>query len=83
MIDLEEVVDTGRNMIRCWQFYDAPLILQNLSTHGGDEELIFVVPVDIDETLDANTTIYDILYCGYVKPCRKVIGTHVVYITAH
>lgn len=83
MIDIESVVGTGTNMIMCWRFEDAPILFQELSTHGGDEELVFLVPAEAGEMFDATTPLFDILYSGYIKPARINLGTHIVYITAH
>jgi hypothetical protein len=84
MIDLEEVFEGYEGtMFRCWRYEDAPMLLQNLSTHGGDEELVFVIPADIEEGLNESSPLYDVMYSGYIKPTRKKIGQYVVYITAH
>jgi hypothetical protein len=83
MIDLEEVFPNGKNMMRCWQFEDAPELLKKLSSHSGDEELVFVIPLEIDQVLDVYTPLFDIIYSGYIKPVRKIVGAYVVYITAH
>ena len=33
------------HMIRVWRFDDAPQHLQDLSTHGGDEDWLALIPV--------------------------------------
>jgi len=84
MLELEEIfVKDVDKMIRCWNFADAPALIQKLSTHGGDEELVFVIPLELEELLDQSTQLYDIIYSGYIKPSRKVVGQYAVYITAH
>ena len=84
MIELEEIfVNDANKMIRCWNFADAPALIQKLSPHGGDEELVFIIPLELEESLDQGTQLYDIMYSGYIKPSRKVVGQYAIYITAH
>lgn len=33
--------------IRIWAFYDAPIYLQKLSEHGGDEDWLAVIPPEL------------------------------------
>jgi len=36
-------------MIKVWRFNDAPKALQDLSTNGGDEDWLAVIPANYDE----------------------------------
>lgn len=82
MVDVEELLPMGLHEIKCWMYADAPVLLQHLSPHQGGEELVFVVPLEVDMLLDERTQLFDILYSGYIKPFRRKIGNYVVYITA-
>jgi len=35
------------NLIRVWPFYEAPMELQDLSEHGGDEDWLALVPASM------------------------------------
>ena len=68
--------------IRVWPFGDAPEEYQALSTHGGDEDWVVVIPREYEDRgdwwvpwLDHIDTMRD--------PKRYEHGDEVVYIGAH
>jgi hypothetical protein len=46
-------MDLGKTIL-VWRFYDAPKELQNLSSHGGDEDWLAFVP----QTICNDDTVY-------------------------
>lgn len=36
--------------IKIWSFYDAPAEYKRLSNHGGDEDIVILVPLDYKDT---------------------------------
>ena len=73
--------DTQPPAAQLWMFHDAPRELRDLSSHGGDEDWVLLVPKSMDASCYMDSIAAAIGVCG---TSRDVLPNgDVVYIGAH
>ncbi len=70
------------SFIKVWRFHEAPEDLQWLSSHGGDEDWLAVVPEDIGYVpwLESGSSFG---YCDISKHVHVDYPGYLIYIGAH
>lgn len=71
-------VDTPKNTILVWPFWDAPEFLRKLSENGGDEDGICWIPAGVERPWWIEK-----LWIHYGEPDKVRFTDGVLYIWAH